>query len=158
MSPRLQHTGPAAVSSVVQLHPPIAEADAMTPIRTIVVDDHRAFRTLAGALLEDVDAVEVIAFGASGEEAVALCERHKPDLLLVDISMPQMGGLAATRLIKAQDAPPYIVIVSNFDDAGHREHAARAGAEDFVGKSEFLEGVERIVAQLQAQSRTGGAL
>lgn len=128
----------------------------MDPIRTVVVDDHRAFRTLAGALLEDLPAIKVVAFGTSGEEAVALCERYKPDLLLVDISMPRMGGLAATRLIKAQDTPPHIAIVSNFDDAGHREHAARAGAEDFIGKAEFFEGVERVIAQMQAQTRTQG--
>ncbi len=122
----------------------------MDQIRTSVVDDHRAFRTLAGALLDDHPAIEVIAFGESGEEAVELCERHKPDLLLVDISMPRMGGLQAARLIKAQDEPPHIVIVSNFDDAGHREHAAAAGADNFIGKAEFMEGVDRVVTQLQA--------
>ncbi len=122
----------------------------MDQIRTIVVDDHRAFRTLAGALLDDHPAIEVIAFGESGEEAVELCERHKPDLLLVDISMPRMGGLQAARLIKAQDEPPHIVIVSNFDDAGQREHAAAAGAANFIGKAEFLEGGDRVVTQLPA--------
>jgi DNA-binding NarL/FixJ family response regulator len=127
-----------------------AAGDSMDKLRTIVVDDHRAFRTLAGALLEDHPAIEVIAFGESGEEAVELCERHKPDLLLVDISMPRMGGLQASRLIKAQDEPPHIVIVSNFDDAGHREHAAASGADNFIGKAEFMEGVDQVVAQLQA--------
>lgn len=139
---------PRAVLSMTLIDRFATEGDSMDTFRTIVVDDHRAFRTLAGALLEDHPAIDLIAFGESGEEAIELCERHKPDLLLIDISMPRMGGLQASRLIKAQDNPPHIVIVSNFDDAGHREHAAASGADNFIGKAEFMEGVDRVVQQL----------
>jgi DNA-binding NarL/FixJ family response regulator len=121
----------------------------MNNIRTIVVDDHVDFRRLAQALLDEIDGVELIGLGADGEEAIHLCEKLRPDLLLMDLSMPRMGGIQATRLIKTQDQPPLIAIVSLYDDAEHRAHAARAGAEAFINKADFLGGVARLIDSLQ---------
>ena len=62
--------------------------------------------------------------------------------------MPGMGGLQATRLIKAQDAPPRILIASHYDDAAHREHTAQAGADGFVSKQDYEVAIARYVEKL----------
>lgn len=121
----------------------------MTTLRTLVVDDHVDFRRLAQVLLEEIDGVELVGMGGDGEEAIRLCEELRPDLLLMDLSMPRMGGIQATRLIKTQDSPPIIAIVSIYDDPEHRSHAARAGADAFVNKADFLGSVARLIDNLQ---------
>ena len=116
MSLVLRAGAAAQVSSmpVMNGHAPAA-GDSMDKLRTIVVDDHRAFRTLAGALLEDHPAIEVIAFGESGEEAVELCERHKPNLKLdtpeynvnINYDTPKPAYSAPTYPNPAYSAPTY---------------------------------------------------
>jgi len=59
-----------------------------------------------------------------------------------------MGGLQATRLIKAQDAPPFVAIVSHFDDSEHREHAQRAGSDAFVSKLNYMQEVLPLLESL----------
>ena len=121
----------------------------MTTLRTLVVDDHIDFRRLAQVLLDELDGVELVGLGADGEEAIHLCEQLRPDLLLLDLSMPRMGGIQATRLIKAQDDAPIIAIVSIYDDSEHRAHAARAGADAFINKADFLGSVARLIDNLK---------
>ncbi len=121
----------------------------MNEIRTVVVDDHVDFRRLAQALLNEIQGVELIGLGCDGEEAIHLSEQLRPDLLLMDLSMPRMGGIQATRLIKAQDKAPLIAIVSIYDDNEHRAHAARAGADAFINKADFLGSVARLIDNLR---------
>jgi two-component system invasion response regulator UvrY len=84
----------------------------------------------------------------NGIEAITQCETLRPDVVLMDLAMPEMGGLQATRLIKAQDNAPYIVIASHFDDAEHREHTLRAGADAFVSKLAYIHGIMPILERL----------
>jgi DNA-binding NarL/FixJ family response regulator len=112
------------------------EAD-MKQLRTLLVDDNQAFLALSKHLLSPISSVEVVGFGYDGFDAVRLAEELHPDLIIMDLVMPGMGGLQATRLIKAQDSAPQIVIASYYDDAEHREHAAAAGADGFVGKNAY---------------------
>lgn len=121
----------------------------MEQIRTVVVDDHVDFRRLAQVLLEEVEGVELIGLGSDGEEAIHLCEKLRPDLLIMDLSMPRMGGIQATRLIKAQDDAPLIAIVSIYDDSEHRAHAAKAGADAFINKADFLGSVARLIEEIR---------
>lgn len=109
----------------------------MKRLRTLLVDDNQAFLALSKHLLTPMDGVEVIGFGYDGFDAVRLAEELHPDLIIMDLVMPGMGGLQATRLIKAQHQPPQIVIASYYDDVEHREHAAAAGADGFVGKNAY---------------------
>lgn len=126
------------------------------PLRLLLVDDHEAFLNAAERQLRRVDGIEVVGRGADGIEAVALSDALRPDLVVLDLAMPEMGGLQATRLIKAQDAPPFVVIASHFDDAEHREHAQRAGADAFISKLNYAaELLPLIDARLQA-ARDGG--
>jgi len=69
--------------------------------------------------------------------------------------MPGMGGLQATRLIKAQDAPPIIFIASHHDDAEHREHSARAGADGFLSKQDFDQTIDALLAEVAPEVAHG---
>ena len=127
----------------------------MDSIRTILVDDNQAFLVLAKALLaEYAPRLDVIAVGHDGYDAVRLAESMAPDLIIMDLFMPSMGGLQATRLIKAQDRPPLVLIASHYDDAKHREHCAQAGADGFIGKQDY----EFKVAQFAGTIRLAGSV
>ena len=84
----------------------------------------------------------------NGLEAISQTEQLKPAVVLMDLAMPEMGGLQATRLIKAQDTPPFVAIASHFDDAEHREHAQRAGADAFVSKLSYIQEVLPLLERI----------
>ena len=86
-------------------------------LSVLLVDDHEGFINAAVRHLRRLDWVVIAGSASNGIEAIAQCEALRPDVVLMDLAMPEMGGLQATRLIKAQDAPPYVVIASHFDDA-----------------------------------------
>ena len=120
----------------------------MRTLKLLLVDDHEGFINAAMRHLRRLDWVELIGSAGNGIEAIAQCEALRPDVVLMDLAMPEMGGLQATRLIKAQDHPPYIVIASHFDDVEHREHALRAGADAFVSKLSYIHDVVPLLEAL----------
>ena len=120
----------------------------MRNLTVLLVDDHEGFIQAAVRHLRRLTWITVIGSAANGIEAIAQCEALQPDAVLMDLAMPEMGGLQATRLIKAQDHPPYVVIASHFDDVEHREHAQRAGADAFVSKLSYLHDVVPLLETL----------
>ena len=128
----------------------------MTLIRLLIVDDHDAFLNAAERHLRRVPHVAIVGRGRNGIEAVALADELKPDLVVLDLAMPEMGGLQATRLIKAQDEPPFVVIASHFDDVEHREHSQRAGADAFISKLNYIGELLPII-DARAGTAQGGA-
>ena len=128
----------------------------MTLIRLLIVDDHDAFLNAAERHLRRVDHVAIVGRGRNGIEAVALADELKPDVVVLDLAMPEMGGLQATRLIKAQDEPPFVVIASHFDDVEHREHSQRAGADAFISKLNYIAELLPIIDS-RAGKAQGGA-
>jgi len=132
----------------------------MRTLNILLVDDHEGFINAALRHLRRLDWITVAGSAANGIEAIAQCEALHPDAVLMDLAMPEMGGLQATRLIKAQDDPPYVVIASHFDDAEHREHALRAGADAFVSKLSYIHDVIPLLEALagrQAADTAGAA-
>lgn len=123
----------------------------MPSLKILLVDDHSGFINAAVRHLRRLEWVEVVGSASNGIEAIAQCEVLRPDVVLMDLAMPEMGGLQATRLIKAQDNPPYIVIASHFDDVEHREHALRAGADAFVSKLAYIQDVLPLLEKLAAE-------
>ena len=121
----------------------------MSKITVLLVDDHEGFINAALRHLRKVEWLEIVGRASNGLEAIERSETLRPDVVLMDLAMPEMGGLQATRLIKTQDAPPFIVIASHFDDAEHREHAMRAGADDFVSKLSYIQEVMPILEGLR---------
>ena len=121
----------------------------MSKITVLLVDDHEGFINAALRHLRKVEWLEIVGRASNGLEAIERSETLRPDVVLMDLAMPEMGGLQASRLIKTQDAPPFIVIASHFDDAEHREHAMRAGADDFVSKLSYIQEVLPILEKFK---------
>ena len=126
-------------------------------LSVLLVDDHEGFINAAVRHLRRLDWVNIAGSAGNGIEAIAQCEALRPDVVLMDLAMPEMGGLQATRLIKAQDNPPFVVIASHFDDAEHREHALRAGADAFVSKLSYIHDVMPLLEKLAGRNVEAGA-
>jgi DNA-binding NarL/FixJ family response regulator len=124
----------------------------MRELKVLLVDDHAGFISAAVRHLRRLPWLTVVGSAGNGVEAIAQCEILRPDVVLMDLAMPEMGGLQATRLIKAQDNPPYIVIASHFDDGEHRDHALRAGADAFVSKLAYIHEVMPLLEALAGTS------
>jgi DNA-binding NarL/FixJ family response regulator len=108
------------------------------PIRVVVADDQEMIRDGIGVLLTSSGDIDVVAFAANGHEAVEAAEREAPDVIVLDIRMPGMDGLAATAAITAakadQDSPPRILILTTFDHDDYVYEALAAGASGFMLK------------------------
>ena len=87
----------------------------MTPLRVLIADDERPARRFLANLLADLPDATLVGEATNGQEAVALIEQHKPDLALLDLQMPELGGLDAARMISA-GAMPAIAFVTAFDE------------------------------------------
>ena len=105
------------------------------PIRVLVVDDQELVRSGFSVILDAADGITVIGEAANGDAAVAAVAADQPDVVLMDIRMPGMDGLQATRLITGGSAPaPKIVILTTFDLDDYVYEALRAGASGFLLK------------------------
>jgi DNA-binding NarL/FixJ family response regulator len=105
-------------------------------IRVVLVDDQPLIRTGIRALLDAEDDIAVVAEGANGHEAVALAEKHRPDIVLIDVQMPEMDGIEATRRIVADErlAAVHVVVLTNYGLDEYVFNALRAGAAGFLVK------------------------
>ena len=103
-------------------------------IKTLVADDHQLFRDGLKALLDSTSDTEFIGEAATGEEAVALAARLKPDVILMDLQMPGVNGIEATQRIVARNPEVNILILTMFDDDQSVFAALQAGARGYVLK------------------------
>ncbi|SES43846.1 response regulator [Lentzea albida] len=121
-------------------------------IRVLLVDDQPLIRSGFRALLDAEDDIEVVAEAATGTEGISLARRHLPDIALVDVQMPEMDGIEATRQIAADPAlsGTHVVILTNYGLDEHVFHALKAGAAGFLVKDvlpeDFLHAV-RVAAR-----------
>ena len=119
-------------------------------IRVLLADDHALVREGTRRLLETESDVEVVAEAASGEEAVAAAQRLHPDIAIMDIAMPGMGGIEATRAIKGCCPETAILVLSAYDDEPYLVALLEAGAAGFLLKN--VHGQE-LVNAIRAVSR-----
>ncbi|GIH74548.1 response regulator [Planobispora longispora] len=103
-------------------------------IRVLLVDDHAGFRAGLRALLSAVEGIEVADEAASGEQALALVGRAQPDVVLMDLTMPGMGGIAATERLVRDHPHVRVIVLSMSDDDDSVFAAMRAGARGYVLK------------------------
>jgi two-component system, NarL family, nitrate/nitrite response regulator NarL len=118
------------------------------PIRILLVDDSVEFLKSASALLGREPRVQVIGQALSGQEALDLVIRLQPDLILMDLTMPTMNGLEATRAIrKLPDAPP-VVILTLHDNQEYVVAARDSGAVGFISKADFTKDFVALIEDL----------
>ncbi len=103
-------------------------------ITVLLVDDHKVVRQGVRAFLQTQSDIEVVAEADSGETAVTLAAEHAPDVVLMDLVMPGMDGVAATRQVKAQSPRTQIIILTSYHQDEHIFPAIRAGALSYLLK------------------------
>lgn len=109
-----------------------------TPIRILVIDDHEALRTHLVSFLQFHKDIQVVGWGDNGEKAILLCERFYPNVILMDLVMPVMDGVAATRIIHERYPAVQILAYSN-DNERLIEEALHAGATCHISKTGHLQ-------------------
>lgn len=123
------------------------------PLRVLVVEDHPLFRKGVVALLDAVSDFSVAGVATSGEEAVARAAELRPDVVLMDLQLPRMSGIEATRAIVSTDPLVRVLVLSLFEDEDSVFLALRAGARGYVLKDadeEELTGALRAVSRGEA--------
>ncbi|MEU1937302.1 response regulator [Streptomyces coeruleorubidus] len=122
-----------------------------TPIRVVLADDERMVRTALRAILSAEPDLEVVGEAATGAEAVSVVRDLRPDVVLMDVRMPEIDGIRATEQILATlDEPPRIVVVTTFENDSYVYDALRAGAAGFLLKradADALVQTVRLVAR-----------
>jgi DNA-binding NarL/FixJ family response regulator len=108
----------------------MSEDEAVPPARLLIVDDHDLIRESTRLMLEGVPDLEVVGEAVNGRHALELCRQLRPDLVLMDVRMPDMDGLTATREIKKEMPAISVLMVSAYESVDYRRDAARAGATD----------------------------
>ncbi|MDQ3863228.1 MAG: response regulator transcription factor [Actinomycetota bacterium] len=104
--------------------------------KVLVVDDHAFMRVAINAILTRDSSLEVVGEAKDGQEAIERCRELRPDLILMDVSMPRMNGLEATRNIKAQSPETSVLILTAHADHSFLMDAVKAGAAGYVLKGE----------------------
>ena len=119
-------------------------------VRVLLVDDDALVRSGLRMMLAGADTVEVVGEAADGRGVLAAVDLHHPDVVLMDIRMPQLDGIAATRLLRAQPSPPAVIVLTTFDADEYVLSALRAGAAGFLLKDtppvEIVRAIELVHA------------
>jgi DNA-binding NarL/FixJ family response regulator len=119
-------------------------------ISILIADDHNLVRTGLGRMLADVTDMQVVGEATTGEEALRFCRELQPDVVLMDVKMPGIGGLEATRVLVRQHPGVRVIAVSACDDALFPARLMQAGAAGFVTKgtpfSDVVQAIRRVMA------------
>ena len=110
-------------------------------VKVLIADDHRLFAEALEAILAGDERIELVGLAADGEEAVRLAGERRPDVILMDISMPLMDGIEAAKTIKAADDDVSILMLTGSNTRTDVDRARQAGAAGYVTK-------DRIAAEL----------
>ncbi|NEB70158.1 response regulator transcription factor, partial [Streptomyces fulvissimus] len=117
-----------------------------TPVRVVVADDEEMVRTALRAILGAEEGIEVVGEAATGAEAVSVVRALRPDVVLMDVRMPEIDGIRATEQILATLAePPRIVVVTTFENDAYVYDALHAGAAGFLLKRSAAEELVQAV-------------
>ena len=106
-------------------------------VRVLVVDDHAPFLRAMTSVVEETHGFEVVGQASSGEESLVAAAELRPDLVLMDVNLPGIDGLEATRRLRVGDAPPVVLLLSTYDEDDGEQFVAESGAAAYVTKSAF---------------------
>jgi DNA-binding NarL/FixJ family response regulator len=119
-------------------------------IRVLVVDDDALVRAGLSMLLAGAEDIEIVGEAADGSEVAQAVAEHEPDVVLMDIRMPGMDGLAATELLRAEDDAPEVIVLTTFEADDYVLRALRAGASGFLLKDTPPADIVRAVRTVAA--------
>lgn len=121
-------------------------------IRTLVVDDHTMVRAGLCRLLDNESDIQVVGQSGSGREAVQLCREHKPDVVVLDYSLPDLDGLETTRQIVALGLGVRVLILTMYANEEYATRVIRAGASGFIVK---VASTDELLAAIRKVSQKG---
>lgn len=119
-------------------------------IRVMLVDDHAVVRSGLSAFLMVYDDLELVGEAGDGERAVSLCEKTRPDVVLMDLMMPGMDGVTATRLIRARFPETQVIALTSFKEQEWVEGALKAGAIGYLLKDVTADDLARAIRDAAA--------
>jgi YesN/AraC family two-component response regulator len=124
----------------------------MPPLRIIIADDAPEFRKSVRAMMALERDIEIVAVARDGQEAVELSQKHKPDLVLMDINMPRMDGLTAIRAVSQVSPSTVCMIVSSADENETIRKAMQVGVREYLikpfGPDELLGAIRRVASTI----------
>lgn len=122
----------------------------MKPLRVLIVDDHGVVLRGLRSVLEQADEIEVVAEGRNGSEAVQLACEHRPDVAVLDVSMPKTDGMEATKLIRERCPEVSVLALTRHDDRAHLNRMLEAGATGYVLKESPAADLVRAIRTVAA--------
>ena len=124
------------------------------PIRVMIVDDHAMVRTGLATFLEVSDGLDLVGQATNGQEAIELCERFQPDVILMDLVMPKMDGVKATRTIRERWPQVQVIALTSFQEKELVQDALEAGAISYLLKNVSMADLTEAVRAAHAGRST----
>ncbi len=140
MGPTVNHVGPGNGNAAAE-----SNGGPTRPITVLIVDDERTFGEALELALEREEDLRIVDVATDGSEAVRYADRYRPDVVLMDVAMPGMNGIEATRRIKEAAPDVHVVILSGQDDQYLLARAMQAGAIGLLRKTEAVVNVASMV-------------
>ncbi len=128
-----------------------------TPTRVLIADDHPVFRDGLASLLEPLPGIEVVARASDGHQAVALAAEHDPDVIVMDVQMPGLNGIEATRQVVANRPQVGVLVLTMGEDDGTVLSALRAGARGYLRKGAEQDEIVRAIETVRGGGVVFGA-
>jgi DNA-binding NarL/FixJ family response regulator len=120
-------------------------AETNDPIRLVIADDIPLFREMLVHTLEEEDDIDIVAHASNGVEAVEACRQHRPHIILLDVEMPKMNGVEATRRIRLESPTTRVVILTAYEDDRLILELIQAGATGYLVKDTHVDEVVRAI-------------
>ncbi|MCA2214992.1 response regulator [Jidongwangia harbinensis] len=120
------------------------------PVRVLVVDDDALVRAGLTMMLDGAPGIVVVGEAADGDQVPAVVDAHGPDVVLMDLRMPRVDGITATRRLRARPRPPEVIVLTTFDTDANILHALRAGAGGFLLKDTPPHRIAEAIRQVAA--------
>jgi DNA-binding NarL/FixJ family response regulator len=127
-----------------------AHGDLRVSVRVLIVDDQEPFRMAARLVVEATDGFDVVGEAETGEDSVRMAEELRPDLVLMDVNLPGINGLDATRQILAGPGAIVVLLLSTYEEEEYAPRAAECGASAYIPKAVF--GPDRLEAAWETAS------
>jgi DNA-binding NarL/FixJ family response regulator len=120
------------------------------PIRVLIADDQPLFANMLSAILADDERVEVVGQAGNGRQAVELATELSPDVVVMDISMPLMDGIEATRRLREAKASTRVLMLTESDLPGDRRRSQQAGADGYLPKTRIASDLRDSIVTVAA--------